>query len=427
MACLLSPSSSCQTTHGTVVPPGLSVPAATRGFSASRRAIALSEHASSASGLSAQLPKPCALKVSRTLVCPAVPFPTATQRKPPSAVASATIFAAKTMSLLRRPSIWVGSSSYQTTHATVSFGPVNAMSGSTPERVGSMLSVGSPLSDGSGPLGFSRSRPTCCQQNPFTSIPPTGFVPTGHAVPGTACFTAFATKICRSVVPSFGTPSFSSQVTQGTGSLPATAEPPATDGCSAVRTVWMLSEGRWSGPRPWPEGSQRLAAALKRLAKMFVGQPAAALGSYHATHGTVRPAPAKSIDGASASSVWSMLSDAGNPCVTQAPFLNARTKICCSPSATFCSNVAHGTSSLPAVTAPPATSATPASWFGSIALAGSSLTCAPVAGSGRNAARAGGVATNALAAASAATIRGKRRARVITSECRRYMGHAPSG
>ena len=63
----------------------------------------------------------------------------------------------------------------------------------------------------------------------------------------------------------------------------------------------MLRDGRWTGPLPWPEGSQTLAAALKRLAKMFVGPPKAALGSYHATHGTVRPAPAKSIDGASAS------------------------------------------------------------------------------------------------------------------------------
>ena len=67
-ACLPSPMSSCQTTHGTVAPPGVSVPAATRGFSASRRAIALSVHASSASWLSAQLPKPCAPEVSRTLV-----------------------------------------------------------------------------------------------------------------------------------------------------------------------------------------------------------------------------------------------------------------------------------------------------------------------------------------------------------------------
>src|SRR5881396_3952642 len=104
----------------------------------------------------------------------------------------------------------------------------------------------------------------------------------------------------------------------------------------------MLREGRLP-PRAWPEGSQTLAAALKRLAKMFVGQCRTALGSYHATHGTVRPAPAKSIDGASASTAGSMLSDAGNPCVTQAPFLNARTKICCPPPATLCSNVAHGT------------------------------------------------------------------------------------
>src|SRR5262249_27611339 len=154
-----------------------------------------------------------------------------------------------------------------------------------------------------------------------------------------ACLIAFATKIWRSVVSSFGTPSFSSQATQGTGSLPATAAPPATDGFSAVRRGLMLSDDRWSGPRPWPEGSQTFAPASKRLAKMFVGQPDASFGSYHATHGTVRPAPAKSIDGASASSVGSMFSEAGNPCVTQAPFLNARTKICCSLSTTFCSNV----------------------------------------------------------------------------------------
>src|SRR4029077_5436571 len=182
----------------------------------------------------------------------------------------------------------------------VSLGPVNAMSGSTPERVGSMLSVGSPDSDGTGPVGFSRSSPTCCQQNPFTSTPPTGLVPTGQAVPGTACFTPLAAKVCRSVVRSCAAPSFSSHVIHGTGSAPATAAPPATEGFSAVRVGWMLRDGMWPGPLPWPEGSQTLAAALKRLAKMFVGPPKAALGSYHATHGTVRPAPAKSIDGASA-------------------------------------------------------------------------------------------------------------------------------
>src|SRR3989475_1023887 len=199
------------------------------------------------------------------------------------------------MSLLRSPLIPVGSSSYQTTQATVSLLPVKAMSGSTPERVGSMLSVGSPGASGVGEFGSSRSRPTCCQQKPFSLFLPAGFVPTGHGVPAVACFRAFATKICRRVV-SVATPSFSSHVTHGTGSAPATAAPPATDGFSAVRRTWMLSEGMWP-PAVWscPDGSQRFAAALKRLAKMLVGQPNAALGSYQATHGTVRPAPAKSI------------------------------------------------------------------------------------------------------------------------------------
>src|SRR5262245_6784187 len=256
MACLPSPRrSSCQTTHGTVVPPAVSVPAATRGFSASRRAIALSVHPSSASWLSAQWPNPCAPELSSTLVCPAVPFPTVIQWKPPSAVPSATIFAAKTISLLRSPSIPLGSSSYQTTHATVSFGPVNAMSGSTPERVGSMLSVGSPVSSGVGEAGSSRPRPTCCQQNPFWLLAPAGFVPSGHGASAAACFKAFTTKIWRRVVSSSGTPSFSSQVTQGTGSLPATAAPPATEGFSAVRRTLLLRDG--NPPRICPEGSQR--------------------------------------------------------------------------------------------------------------------------------------------------------------------------
>src|SRR5205814_7934600 len=123
--------------------------------------------------------------------------------------------------------------------------------------------------------------------------------------------------------------------------------------------------------RSWPDGSHRVAPALTRLAKIFVGSPKWRFGSYHATQGTVRPAPAKSIDGASASTVGSMLSDAGEPCVTQAPFLKARTKICCElPSR--CSKVAHGTWTLPATTVPPATSTRPASWFGSIEFGGSS-------------------------------------------------------
>ena len=48
--------------------------------------------------------------------------------------------------------------------------------------------------------------------------------------------------------------------------------PPATEGFPAVRFVWMLSDGTCApSARSWPEGSQRFAPALKRLAKMFVG------------------------------------------------------------------------------------------------------------------------------------------------------------
>src|SRR5437867_672925 len=194
-------------------------------------------------------------------------------------------------------------------------------------------------------------------------------------------------SLLRSPLIPVGSSSY--HTTHGTGSAPATAAPPATDGFSAVRSVWMLSDGRWFPPeRSCPEGSQRFAPALKRLAKMFVGGPKAAFGSYQATHGTVRPAPAKSIDGASASAVGSMLSDAGKPWVTQAPFLKARTKICCE-SAIFCSNVAQGIWTLPATTVPPATSTRPASCFGSMEFVASSLTCAPFDGSDTKAADAG--------------------------------------
>src|SRR5229473_790047 len=131
------------------------------------------------------------------------------------------------MSFVRSPRS-PGSSSYHTTQTTVSFGPVKAMSGSTPERVGSMLSVGSPVASDVGELGSNRSSPTCCQQKPFTLLPPAGLNPV-HG-PGAVCLAAFETKICFSVVASLVTPSFSSHTTQGTGSLPATVAPPATDG-----------------------------------------------------------------------------------------------------------------------------------------------------------------------------------------------------
>ena len=91
-------------------------------------------------------------------------------------------------------------------------------------------------------------------------------------------------------------PSCSCHATHGTGSVPATAAPPATDGFSASLSVLMFSDGT-PEPRSWPSGCQMLLAAAKRLAKICFSPPSAALGSYHASHGTVRPAPAKSIDG----------------------------------------------------------------------------------------------------------------------------------
>src|SRR5919202_5254394 len=154
--------------------PGVGAPAATRGSSASFDATLFSEQASSAAVEAAHAPNPLPL-VSSTLVCPAVPLPTACQWKPPSAAGSLTILAAKTCSLLRRP-IPLASFSYQTVHATVSLGPVNAMSGSTPLRLGSTLSVGSPVAD-EPPSLARRSSPTCCQQNRLTLFAGEGLKP----------------------------------------------------------------------------------------------------------------------------------------------------------------------------------------------------------------------------------------------------------
>ena len=227
------------------------------------------------------------------------------------------------------------------------------MSGSTPFRLGSMLRVGSPVGD-DPPSSASRPTPTCCQQNALTLAASDGLKPV-HGCFGAACLTPLETKIWSCSPEPATLPSSSSHATHGTGSAPATAAPPATDGFSASLPVWMLSDGM-PAPRSWPSGCHWFAAATKRLAKIWFSPPSGALGSYQASHGTVRPAPAKSIEGASASAPGSMLSD--GPCVTQRPFLKARTKICCElPDA--CSNVVHGTRGPPAASEPPTMSETP--------------------------------------------------------------------
>src|SRR6188472_3123958 len=233
------PTSSDHVTHGTVTPPGVRVPVATRGSSASLPASLFSEQASSASVDSAHEPKPLP-DVSSTLTLPAVPLPTACQWKPPSALVSLTILAAKTCSLLRRPML-LGSFSYHSVHATVSLGPVNAMSGSTPLRLGSMLSVGSPVAD--DPPSFRRrSRPTCCQQNWLTLALAEGLKPV-HGAFAAVCLTPLETKIWSWLPELLTFPSSSCHATHGTGSAPATAAPPATDGFSASLSVLMFSDG----------------------------------------------------------------------------------------------------------------------------------------------------------------------------------------
>jgi hypothetical protein len=47
----------------------------------------------------------------------------------------------------------------------------------------------------------------------------------------------------------------------------------------------MLSDGT-PEPRSWPSGTHALAGALKRLAKIWLAPPSAALGSSQVSHGT---------------------------------------------------------------------------------------------------------------------------------------------
>src|ERR1039458_6192085 len=104
IACLPDPVSSAHTTHGTVAVPGVSVPEATLGSSASRAGFAFSEHPSSALTDAAQgRRRGGAGGVSSVFVSPPAPLPTACQWNPPSAAGSATSLAANTCSLLRRP------------------------------------------------------------------------------------------------------------------------------------------------------------------------------------------------------------------------------------------------------------------------------------------------------------------------------------
>src|SRR6202012_5322447 len=202
---------------------------------------------------------------------------------------------------------------YQSTQATLSLEPVKVMSGSTPSRLGSTLRARSPVAHGP-PASPRGGNPTCCQQNALTLAASDGLKPV-HGLLAAACLTPLETKIWSWLPEPDTLPSCSSHAPHGTGALPGTVAPPATDGFSASLSVWMFSEGT-PDPRFWPSGTHVLAAAQpgptaaqKRLAKICFSPPSAWLGSYHEAQGTLRPAPAKSIEGACASALGSMFRD----------------------------------------------------------------------------------------------------------------------
>src|SRR6478752_3193335 len=124
-------------------------------------------------------------------------------------------------------------------------------------------------------------------------------------------------------------------------------------------------------PRPCPAKIHLPVVASNRLAKTLLEPKLVpVVVSYHVAHGTVRPAPAKSIAGASPSWPWSKFSDPVNvgvalerpptvplPRVVHAPPANEREKIWSCPLASCWRNTDHGTAGLPATSAPPTTSA----------------------------------------------------------------------
>src|ERR1022692_3632019 len=109
---------------------------------------------------------------------------------------------------------------------------------------------------------------------------------------------------------------------------------------------------------------------------MFLTLPSTPTGSSQVTHGTVRLAPVKSIDGDCAVCVESKFSDSGKPSVCHTPPLNARTTMFTAEDP-LCAwaNAAHGTRA-PPVSEPAVRSLTLTFCVGSI-VGGASLTCVP--------------------------------------------------
>ena len=249
-----------------MAPPGVSVPAATRGSSASTVASLLSEHARSWAALVGAGAEEVARRSCRARwsarPCRCRPRPSGSRRR---RRASGTALAANTSSFVDAvearvllvpddPRHGVGRAREGVVGLDRVAGRVDAQ-----RRIAALPRM-------RRSSGSARSRPTCSQQKPLTL---TSAVRACRrtASPAAGCLTARETKIW--FVPARGAVELlpghpGHRVVARDGRLP-----PATAGFSASRLVLMLSDGsEWPGARSWPDGSQTFAAAEKRLAKI---------------------------------------------------------------------------------------------------------------------------------------------------------------
>ncbi len=219
------PTVSSQVTQGAVGLAGFIVPAATRGSSASLAGSLFSEQACSALREPAQVL--AAFEDPVAGVADHVPVKAADD-----AGAGVGLGLRREHHARCRPGRpCPGPVSYHTTHGTLSLAPVNAMSGSIPSRLTSTFRLGS------APPGPTRCNADLLEAEPADRGDVTGRVRhagRGHAV---TVGRARPQRLGDEDLVLAGRPARSSvscHVTHGPGLVGSTAEPPATDGFSAL-------------------------------------------------------------------------------------------------------------------------------------------------------------------------------------------------
>ena len=272
---------------------------------------------------------------SRICVLPAVPFPTACQWKPPApAVVSATPLRREHHVVVVQAEPLAFSSYHTSTHR---------VAGAGERDVGHPRCCGwdrCSASDRRGGRERRRAQPLdagLLEQKLFTGAPLPGVTPAQVAAPecpvtrrsGTWPPRRWSRRRSRAIPPTAADCCPPQQRRRRPRALGRAV-------CVDVQRRHMALPARSSAGR-----SHRFAAELKRLAKMFVGCRTPLARLIPGDHGTLRPAPG------SRRRFFGLLSGRGratpgSPASPSAPFLNARTKICCAPPI-FCSKVAHGT------------------------------------------------------------------------------------